>query len=219
MTVDASRMDRVVDPLMEWLLKTGIDGVGKLDSAQKVADAALRKHGSPEKAVDAIVKQHTRLAASGGFVTGVGGVVAMTVALPANVIGFYVIATRMVASMAAALGHDVSSPRVRTGVLLALSGDDATEIVRKAGGGVIVDRATTFALDRLPPEVLMAVNKGVAFRIVMKLGEKSLGRLGRLVPLAGGVIGGGIDAYVVRRIANHARQVLAELPAQEITSS
>lgn len=212
-------MDRVVDVLVDRLLKTGIDGAGRIDSAKEVAEAALRKEGSPDRAVDAIVTQHTRLAASGGFLTGLGGFVTLAVALPANVIGFYVISTRMVAAMAAARGHDLQEPTVRTAVLLALSGDDATEIVRKAGGGAIVGKATTFALGRLPPEALMAVNKGVAFRIVTRLGRKSLGRLGRLVPLAGGVIGGSVDAYVIRRIAKHARKVLADLPPpQAITS-
>lgn len=218
MAEDPSRTDRVVESVLDRLLRTGIDGLGKIDSAQSVADAALRKAGDPEQAVDAIVSQHIKLAATGGFVTGLGGFVTLPVALPANVIGFYVIATRMVAAIAAVRGHDLKDESVRSAVLLALSGDDATEILRKAGGGVITGRATAFALGRLPPAALMAVNKGVAFRIVVKLGQKGLGRLGRMVPLAGGVIGGGVDAYVMRRIAKHARKELAVVPPREITS-
>ena len=219
MAEDTSRMDRVVDALVDRLLRAGVDGLGPIDSAQFVADDALREAAGPDQAVDAIVRQHVRLAATGGFVTGLGGFVTLPVALPANVIGFYVIATRMVAAMAAARGHDLSREDVRTAVLLSLSGDDATEILRKAGGGAITGRATAFALGRLPPAALMAVNKGVAFRIVVKLGQRSLGRLGRLVPLAGGVIGGGVDAYVMRRIARHAREVIADVPPpREITS-
>lgn len=219
MADDPSRMDRVVETLVDRLLRTGIDGLGKLDSAQQVADAALREHRDPERAIDAIVKQHTRLAASGGFVTGIGGFVTLPVALPANVIGFYILATRMSAAIAAVRGHDLTDDGVRTGVLLALSGDDATAIVRKAGGGAITGRATTFALGKLPPAALMAVNKGVAFRIVVKLGQKGLSRLGRMVPLAGGVIGGGVDAYVIRRIAKHARKELATVAPREIGST
>ncbi len=219
MADDASRMDRVVDTLVDRLLKVGIDGLGKIDSAQAVADSAVREHRNRDEAIDAIVSQHVKLAATGGFVTGLGGFITLPVALPANVFGFYVIATRMVAATAAVRGHDLENPTVRTAVLLALSGDDATEIVRKAGGGIVAGKATAFALGRLPPAALMAVNKGVAFRIVVKLGQKGLSRFGRMVPLAGGLIGGGVDAYVMRRIAKHARKEVADLPPKEITSS
>ena len=219
MDEDSSRLERLVDPLVDRLLRAGIDGLGPIDSAQAVADAALRDHGSADEAVDAIVKHHTKLAAAGGFVTGVGGFVTLLIALPVNVVGFYIIATRMVAAMAAAHGADLTSPNVRTAVLLALSGDDATDIVRKAGGGAITGHATSFALRQLPPEALMAVNKGVAFQIVVRLGQRTLGSLGRFVPLAGGVIGGSIDAYVLRRIAKHARKVLADMPPREAVTS
>jgi hypothetical protein len=218
-TDDPSRADRVVDALIDRLLRTGIDGVGRLDSARKVAAEALRSEGSAERAIDAIVSSHTKLAATGGFVTGLGGFVTLPVALPANVVGFYIVATRMVASIAAVQGHDVTKDEVRTAVLLSLSGDDATEILRKAGGGVITGRATSLALDRLPPAALMAVNKGVAFRIVVQLGEKGLGRLGRMVPLAGGFIGGGIDAYFMNRLAKHARKEFPPTGTALITSA
>lgn len=217
-TSGPARMDRVVDTLLDRLLRTGIDGLGKLDPARVVAANALRSERSADDAIDSIVSTHTKLAATGGFVTGLGGFVTLPVALPANVVGFYVVATRMVAAIATVRGYDVRRDEVRTAILLALSGDDATEILRKAGGGMITGRATSFALDKLPPGALMAVNKGVAFRIVVQLGEKSLGRLGRMVPLAGGVIGGGIDAYFMQRLARHARK---EFPPRvaEITST
>ena len=45
-----------------------------------------------------IAKSHLKLSAAGGFITGAGGLLTMGVALPANIIEFYVLATRMVAS-------------------------------------------------------------------------------------------------------------------------
>jgi len=211
-------MDKVVDALVDRLLRTGIDGMGKLDSAKDVAAAALAEEGDPDRAVDAIVASHTKLAAAGGFLTGVGGFVTIAVALPANVVGFYVVATRMVASIAAVRGHDVTSDGVRTAVLLAVTGEDATEILRKAGGGAIAGKATALALGNLPPAALMAVNKGVAFRIFVRLGQKGLGRLGRAVPVMGGVLGGSLDAYFMRRIAKNARKEFPPVAPAQITS-
>jgi len=214
----ASRTDKMVDAFVDRLLRTGIDGLGKLDSAREVATAALASERNSDDAIDAIVSSHTKLAATGGFVTGLGGFVTLAVALPANVVGFYVLATRMVASIAAVRGHDVTRDDVRTAVLLAVTGEDATDIVRKAGGGAIVGKATSVALGKLPPAALMAVNKGVAFRIFVRLSQKGLGRLGRMVPIAGGVVGGGLDAYFMRRIAKHAREDFPPIGLPQLTS-
>lgn len=215
---DPSRTDKVVDALVDRLLRTGIDGLGKLDSAQDVATAAMAAERDPDEAIDAIVSSHTKLAATGGFLTGIGGFVTLAVALPANVVGFYVVATRMVASIAAVRGHDVTRDAVRTAVLLAVTGEDATDIVRKAGGGAITGKATALALGNLPPAALMAVNKGVAFRIFVRLGQKGLGRMGRMVPVMGGVVGGGLDAYFMRRIAKNARKEFTPVAPAQITS-
>lgn len=209
---DVSRVDRVVETLVERLLRTGIDGAGRLDSAQEIADAATSKSDDPEKAIDSIISQHVKLAASGGFVTGLGGFFTLPVSLPANVVGFYLLATRMVAAIAVVRGLDVTKDEVRTAILLSLTGDDATEVLRKAGGGAITGRAASYALSSLPPAALMAVNKGIAFRIFIQLGKKGFSRFGRVVPLMGGVIGGGIDAYVMRRLAKHARRELSAPP-------
>jgi hypothetical protein len=218
MADDSSRMDRMVETLVERLLRTGIDGAGPLDSAQEIANAARTKSSDVDAAVDAIVGQHVRLAATSGFLTGLGGFVTLPVALPANVAGFYVLATRMVAAIAAVRGHDINRDEVRTAILLALTGDDATEVLRKAGGGMITGRVTSYALSSLPPAALMAVNKGVAFRIFVQLGRKGLTRFGRAVPLMGGVVGGGVDAYVMRRLAKHAKRELKPVTPPAITS-
>ena len=90
--------------MVEKLLDVGIDGRGPFDSATEVAAKALAKEPDPERAVDAIVKSHLKLAMANGFVTSLGGFITMPVALPANVTGFYLLATRMVAAVAKATG-------------------------------------------------------------------------------------------------------------------
>lgn len=192
---------------VDRLLDVGIDGGGRFDSAQAVADAARREHPDLERAMDAIVRQHVRLAAANGFVTGLGGFVTLPVALPANVLGFYALATRMVAALAVVRGYDVRQPSVRSAVMLTLVGADADDVLRKAGlpaGG----RLAGLAIERLPGPAAMMINKGVGFRLLSSAGRSALSRLGRGVPLAGGLVGAGLDAYLLRRIADHARREL-----------
>jgi len=190
--------------VIERLMDVGIDGKGPFVSARKVAEVARVRHLDPEGAIDAMVRSHLRLAAANGFVTGVGGFVLMPIALPANVVGFYLVATRMVAGVAATRGYDISQPAVRSAVLLALVGADADDLLGKAGY-VGTGRLVNLAAQQLPGPVLMAIHKGVAFRLLSQIGRSSLPRLGRSVPLAGGFVGAGLDSYLLNRIAVHAR--------------
>ncbi|MFP5336386.1 MAG: EcsC family protein [Actinomycetes bacterium] len=204
-----SRTERMVAEAVERLVDAGIDGVGPLDPARVVAERARASSQDAEAAIDLVVASHTRLAAAGGFVTGIGGFVTMPVSLPVNVVGFYVTATRMVAATAHLRGYDLAQPEVRTAVLLALVGADADDLLAKAGFAAPGGYATRFALRRLPASALMMVNKGVAFRLLTQLGRRGLARLGRAVPFAGGAIGGALDAYLLRRIADAARKEFA----------
>jgi hypothetical protein len=190
--------------MIERLMDVGIDGKGPFDSAQRVVDVAMAEHIEAEGAIDAIVRSHLRLAAAGGFVTGLGGFVVMPIALPANVVGFYLVATRMVAGIASSRGYDIRQPEVRSAILLALVGADADDLLKKAGYAG-TGRLANLAVQRLPGPVLLAVNKGVGFRLLNQVGRKSLTRLGKAVPLAGGVVGAGVDAFLLNRIADLAR--------------
>ena len=191
--------------MIEHLLDVGIDGKGRFDSARRVADVALAEHLDAESAIDAIVGSHLRIAAVGGFVTSLGGFVVMPIALPANVLGFYLVATRMVAATVAARGYDIGKPEVRSAVLLALIGADADDLLKKAGYAS-TGRLANLAVQRLPGPVLLVVNKGVEFRLLTQFGKRSLTRLGKAVPVVGGVVGAGVDAYLLNRIADHSRQ-------------
>ncbi|PPK98403.1 EcsC family protein [Kineococcus xinjiangensis] len=191
--------------LVQRLIDTGVDGAGPFASAVSVAERARAGHPSAESAVHVVVRRHGRMAAGSGFATGVGGLVTMPVALPANIVGFYVLATRMVAAIAHLRGYDVSRPEVRSAVLLCLLGSDAGQVLRSAGlptGGPLA----LLAQRRLPKDVLMIVNKGVGFRLLARLGSFGALQTSRILPVLGGVVGAGADLLLLRRIAKHAER-------------
>jgi EcsC protein family len=169
-----------------------------------VADKARSAHSGVEGAIDAVVRQHVKIAAAGGFVTGIGGLVTLPVALPVNVAEFYLLATRMVAAIACLRGYDLRQPEVRSAILLALVGADADDLLKRAGLSPS-GRLAGLAAERLPGPALMMVNKGVGFRLISQIGRKSLPRFGKAVPIVGGAVGAGIDVLLLRRIADHAR--------------
>lgn len=196
--------DGAVGRLVDLVLRLGLDGAGPLHSAQRVANETRAETGTVEKAVAKVARNHLIGGTVGGFVTGVGGFVTMPVALPANVLEFYVQATRMVGAIAALRGYDLKDQHVRTAILLTLIGSQADDVLRKAGMSTGGGALTNLAFKRLPPAALLVVNKGIGFRLLRGVGEKAFARLGRGVPFVGGVIGGGVDGWMMKRIADHA---------------
>jgi hypothetical protein len=190
--------------LIRVLMDVGLDGAGPLRSASQMAERARRGTRTPQAAVAKVARRHVIGGGAGGFLTGVGGFVTMPVALPANVVEFYVGATRMVAAIATLRGYDVNDPQVRTAVLLTLVGSDADEVLAKAGLTGGTGKMVGFVGQQLPPAALLILNKAIAFRLLRGFGEKAFARLGRAIPLAGGVVGGGIDVWMMKRIADHA---------------
>ena len=71
---------------------------------------------------------------------------------------------------------------------------------------------TSYALKGLPPAALLIVNTAVGFRLMRGVSEKLLSRFGRGLPVAGGLLGGGIDGFMMKKIADHA---MKEFPAAD----
>ncbi len=196
--------------LVESLLDTGIDGKGPFDSAHKVADTARSASPDTEGAVDRIVREHMRIGVAGGFITSLGGFITMPVALPANVLEFYLVATRMTAATAAVRGYDIRQQHIRSAVLLTLVGAEADDLLAKVGLAN-TGRLANLAAQRLPGPALLVVNKSVGFRLLTGVGGKTFAAFGKGVPVVGGLVGAGVDAILLKRIADSARH---EFPQQ-----
>ncbi|MFT3873745.1 MAG: EcsC family protein [Nocardioides sp.] len=192
--------------LIQQVLDCGLDGFGPYDSAAEVAAKARSETSSVAAAVKKVTRSHVLGAGVGGFATGVGGFVTLPVALPANVLEFYVQAARLVGAVAVLRGYDVADQRVRMAVLLTLSGADADDVLAKAGLSTGGGRLASLATRRMPPAAVVLVNKAVAFRLLRTLGDSVLTRLGKGVPLVGGAVGASFDGYLMKKIAERAER-------------
>lgn len=198
--------------LLARILDLGIDGAGPYESAEEVARKALdASSGNRSDAIDRVIGQHLIGGAVGGFVTGLGGFFTLILAIPANLFSFYVQATRMTAAVAWLRGYDLADPRIRTAVLLSEVGSNAHDILAKAGIPSAGANAVSMLSQSIPRSVMMMIQKGIGFRMLRTVGISAFGRLGRLVPVAGGLIGGGVDYMMMRTIAEHAK---GEFPVQ-----
>lgn len=217
-------LDKMAQAFIGRLMNFGIDGIGPVDSAAQVVAKARKKHGdNVDKAIQEIVSDHVKAAGVGGFLTGFGGLVTMPVSLPANVLEFYTIATRMVAAIAELRGYDVKNEGARAAVLLTLVGADADDLIAKAGLSAAnltgSGRLARLAVTKMPKAAGMMINKAVGFRLLTRVGGKALSRFIRFVPVAGGIVGAGLDGLLMKRIADHARtEFVLRVPGEELAA-
>lgn len=188
---------------LDAIITRVIEGVGPLKGAVEVAEEHRRSARSVDEAVDRLIATHVRLAGASGFITGLGGVAALPVTLPAGVSGLYLLAARMTAGIAHLRGHDVSTEEVRSAVAVSLIGSAGAEAAKQATADA-ARRFLSASLRRMSARPLTAINRAVGFRLITKAGTTGVVNLTKLVPLVGGPVGAVADRRACRAIAGYA---------------
>lgn len=201
-----SEQSQEANQLVSQVLRFGLDGVGPLKSATETGKAALAKYGSESAAIRHVIRDHTVAAGGAGFVTNLGGFFTLPVALPANLLGYYTLAARMVGAIATIRGYDVSQQSTRTAIMVILAGAKGDEVLRSIAGGKYT--MTNVLGGVLPSSAMMLLNKGIGFQVLRQLTKGIAGRLGKSVPVVGGAFGGALDAWTITRIGSHAKKML-----------
>lgn len=180
----------------------GIPGISKpID--ELVADYTS-KYDNMNDAARAMVNMQLVKNATSGFLSGVAGFIALPVeiaAIPANIANVLYVQLRMAAALACMGGYEVKSDQVQTMVYVCLAGSAASDILKDAGIK-FTGKLAKSAIQRIPMATLTKINQAVGFRLVTKFGETGIVNLGKLIPIAGGVIGGAFDFTTTRLIAN-----------------
>jgi EcsC family protein len=190
----------------------GVPGVG-VDSAVTLADDYRRRSDSPGAAATRLVRRQVAKAGTSGFIAGLGGVLTLPLAIPVNLASVLVLQLRMIAAVAHLGGHDVRSDEVRTMAFACLCGTAAFDVLK--GVGIQIGRKLTEqTIKKLSGELIKKINQAVGFRLVTRFGEKGLLNLSRLIPFAGGIVGGGFDASSTLAIGTVAQKMFITLDAQ-----
>lgn len=188
-------------------LNRAIDGVQGFPGARQTARKHLLASGDTEQAVKAVIEQHVRLAGIGGFVTQVGGVMALPVTLPANVAGLGAIQLRMAAAIAHLRGHDLAAPRVRIAAMATLLGEEGVGEAIAHGSLHRTPRDLAFGPPLVDEQLRTQLTAAVGQQLLMRVTTKSAAlTVARGVPLIGGTVGAGMDAVYTWRIGRYAAQ-------------
>ncbi len=206
-SVDSAKLARVGQDLVQWILDQALDGIGPLPSVSDLADDYKRQsHANDAARVQALIKWAVAKNSATGFVTGLGGLLTLPVAIPGSLAASLAIQAPMVAAIAEIYGHDAKNDQVRTAILLCMIGN-AIEDVAKQAGVTLGGRVALEALKNVPGRVLIEINKRVGFRLLTKFGERGVVNLAKLIPLLGGAVGGAFDGatcYMVGQAADRA---------------
>ena len=204
----------VMERLLDATYTTVLNGFGVFKSAETLANEYLAQNaGDAQRAAADLIAWQTTKAAASGFVTNLGGIAALPVAIPANISSVLYLQLRMVAAIALMGGYDVRSDKVRTLVYVSLLGSAATDILKKAGIK-LGERLTQAAIVRMTGYVARRMSTSAAARLLARLGLSQAGKLSRLVPVAGGVIAGATDAAATKAIGTIAMQVFVPVTGE-----
>ena len=184
--------------------KKVLDGIPRVSPPVKTfAEDYLKKHKTKEAACKSMMKNQIIKCTTSGAIAGFGGLITLPVTLPANIANVSYVQIRMIACTAYMAGYELNSDQTQTFVYACLAGVAVNQLLKKVGikiGEKIFDNL----IDKIPGRVLNAINKKVGMRLLTKYGTKGAINLGKLIPGVGAAIGGGLDFFETKIIANRA---------------
>jgi hypothetical protein len=207
--MDAKKVGRDAMRLAEWLAEKSMSGVSPLSSAVDLAERYRLDLGyrSDDARVDALIRWETTKNFTAGFVTGLGGVLTLPIAIPGSVAASWLIQARMAGAVACIYGHDPRSDRVRAMVLLALVGDATASKLLKGAGISLGRHLAMRALEGVSKKGVAEIQKEVGTKLLVKGAAHGTTRVSRLVPIAGGIVSGAFDAASCQVVGRTAKRV------------
>jgi len=197
--------------MLDWAYEKALSGIPGLDSAGEMAQKYMIQEGTLQDKANSLIRWQNAKAGTSGFITGIGGLITLPVAIPANLASVLFIQIRMIAVIAQMGGHNLREDRVKMLVYTCLVGNIAKDFIQEAGI-MIGTKLTARAVGSISERSILIINERVGFRLLATYGSKGVINLGKAVPLVGGLIGGAIDTVTTNLIGNTARNMF--LPAE-----
>lgn len=188
------------------LIEIAIHGQGPFPGAKTWAGKTLAQtQGDVESAINRVVLTSVTMGGAQGFVTNLGGLATAIIAMPANVVGVTLVQSRMVAAIAHLRGYDVEDPRVRAAIMMVLLGRaDVLDQIRKG------NLPSTPLVIATAPVSDSELEDQIASRVLTAYwsesgGKRTIGLVGRRIPLFGGGVGLVTDTYSTHSVSQYAK--------------
>lgn len=195
---------------LDFLYKKALNGRNRNDTVQKMVEEVLKRYpNNPQKACKEFIKDQAIKCGATGFVTGLGGLLTIPLAVTADIGVTWYIQLRMIMAIAAIYGFDIHSDKVKTFVYICLVGQAPTNVLKDAGVK-IGTKLTKNAIQKISGHSLKKINQMIGFRFITKAGEKGVINMSKTIPFVGGIIGGVFDFISTKVIAERAIRIFGE---------
>ena len=191
---------------LDTIYDNALEGLPATSSIEELAKDYLKKAKNKEKAIDSLIKWAIAKSSASGFLSSIGGIITLPVAIPIGLSASFYIQMRMIAGIATISGYDSKSDQIKTFVYCCLVGDSVTGLLKEAGvkvGG----KLTRQMISSISGQTLVAINRFVGFRLITKFGEKGVINLVKWIPLISGVFGGIFDGLCCRTSGRIAKKL------------
>lgn len=219
----ANKLDKLINhslvlKMMDWAYEKAVGGVPGLESAQQLAEDFMKEEGTLEDKANKLIRWQNAKAGLSGFVTGIGGFLAMPFTIPANIGSVLYIQIRMIAAIAYMGGYDLRDERVKTVVFLSIAGNAGKDILKNIGIA-FTEKVLAQAINKLTKEAVVKINKAVGFKLLSRFGGKGFINLSKAVPMVGGLVGGAFDVVATNAMGNFARNTFIKNEPQLVLVS
>lgn len=185
--------------LLKPLYKKAVSGLPVIGTPEAVARRF--SNGSPGEDADRMIGYYTGLAGATGFVSGLPGFLLLPITLPANMAGVALIQLHMSAAMASMGGRDLGAAETRDACI-----DCLLEKMTESGKNTEEEEVTSRTVVKLAERgvrLLLAGTSKLAGKAARSFALRKLGA--RRIPLFGGFLGAGTDAYVTSYVGRCAK--------------
>ncbi len=199
--------EKNVMKLLDSIYNQTLSGLPGSESAEELAKSYISEGGTKEEQADSLIRWQIAKCATSGFLTGLGGLITLPVAIPANLASVIYVQLRMIAAIAYMGGYDPSNDKVKTFVYVCLCGNQAKEVLKQSLAVPLGKAVAHTAINAIPREVIKSINRAVGMKLVTKFGEKGVINLGKAVPFLGGFISGTLDGVTTNIIGDKAKEI------------
>ena len=189
---------------LDYAYEKAISGISNLDSAENLANNYTKEGKSIRESSSSLINWQISKAGASGFLTGLGGIVTLPVAIPANLASVLYVQIRMIAAIAHMGGYDLRDDKVKSMVYLCMAGNGAKDILKDMGI-ILSERIATQMIKNISTKTIKSINERVGFKLLTKFGSSGAINLGKAVPLVGGLVGGAFDSVTTLAVGKVAQ--------------
>lgn len=196
--------------LLGKLYDGALKGIPGAKSVEALAQEYLSNcGGKKEQAAEQLIRMQVTKCTTTGFLTGLGGLITLPATITADIGSSMYVQIRMIAVIAVIAvmgGYSLQDDVVKSMVFATLLKVEVGNLLKQVGVKT-ANRASLQLLKKLPGTVLTKINQKLGFRFLTKFGQKGVINLVKVVPVAGGVVNGGLNLVETKAIGKRAMKV------------